>query len=731
MRAITVIFLLLLTITSLRVRAQTICDAAGNVMIYSNYEGGTLNIDVDIDIPNLKIGICTYEIVDVNITGVFAGNVTEVIFAGFNAPSDISGVDPAIVTVYSTTTDNIAITNYLGDELFPGLPPIVNCMAGAEGCGETALGGGNSSPQIVQFFLAEFGPGANFYAHWTDYSVFPGGSFQVSEGGNCCFEDPVTDLNPIYVGGADYNFLPDTTLLCDAEIILDISFYEVVWGDPEWSTGDVGYTVTIDAPGVYTFTVADYCHYDPGSYLLTDTIVIEPCAATIDTAICSGEDYTLPDGTIVTAAGEYEVILIGISGDDSIVITNLTLLPIYAIVINDAICDGLTYILPDGSSTSTAGTYVFNLFTTEGCDSIVTVNLSISTSYSTTINTTICDGDTYTLPDGMIVTAGGIYTSTFTTIAGCDSIITTNLLLNPTYLTLIDTIVCENEIVLLPDGTTSSIPGIYLFNLTTVGGCDSVISFTLNNYAITAITLDVPSNICIESTPILLTASPAGGNFSGSGVTDATFNPAAVGVGGPYVITYTITDINGCTFSSSASINVSQNFANAGNDTTIFDSGVAELNGNAGGNYLWSPASGLTCVDCATTFSDSDTTITYTLFSVDANGCVASDDVIVTVIISNENIFIPNTFTPNGDGINDGFTIFGPGIALIKSFMIFDRWGELIFIAQNAAPTENISTWDGTYKNETANQGVYAYSAQVQLITGRIIQLKGNVTLIR
>lgn len=731
MRTLKLTFLIVLIQCYLQARTQTVCDPAGNVMIYSNYDGGNLNINVDIDIPNLKIGICTYEVVAVNITGAFAGNVTEVIFAGFNAPSSIIGVDPAIVTVYSTTTNNIAITNYLGDELFPGLPPIVNCMAGAEGCGETATGGGNSSPQIVQFFLAEFGPGATFYAHWTNYSAFPGGGFLVSAGGNCCFEDPVTDPNPIYVGGADYNFLPDTTLLCGAAITLDISFYEVVWGAPEWSTGDVGYTINIDAPGVYSFTVADYCHYDPGSYLLTDTIIILPCATTIDTAICDGDSYTLPDGTIVTAAGEYEVTLIGVGGDDSLVITNLTLLPVYAITINDAICDGLVYILPDGSTTTIAGTYIFNLLTVSGCDSIVTVNLNISTSYATTVNATICDGDNYILPDGIIVSIAGTYTSSFTTVAGCDSIITTNISLNPTYLILLDTIVCTNEPVVLPDGIITDIPGIYNFNLTTVVGCDSIIIFTLNNFPTTAITLDIPTIICFESPPIELTASPVGGVFSGSGVTGTVFDPAAVGVGGPYIINYTIVDGNGCINTVPTSIVVTQNFANAGNDTTIFDSGVAELNGNTGGSYTWSPVAGLTCVDCATTFSASDTTITYTLFSIDANGCIASDDVTVNVIISNENVFVPNTFTPNGDGVNDNFTIIGPGIALIKSFMIYDRWGELVFNVQNATPADNISTWDGVYKNNPANQGVYVYTAQVQLITGRVIQLKGNVTLIR
>lgn len=80
-------------------------------MIYSNYDGGTLNINVDQNIPNLKIGICTYEPVQVNISGPFVGNVTQVLYAGFNSnagndhcglgvfPTSISGVNPAITQI--------------------------------------------------------------------------------------------------------------------------------------------------------------------------------------------------------------------------------------------------------------------------------------------------------------------------------------------------------------------------------------------------------------------------------------------------------------------------------------------------------------------------------------------------------------------------------------------------------------------------------------------------------
>jgi hypothetical protein len=65
--------------------AQSVCNQNGNLIIYSNYDGGIVTINVDQNIPNLKIGICTYEPVQVTLTGPFVGNVTQVIYGGFNS----------------------------------------------------------------------------------------------------------------------------------------------------------------------------------------------------------------------------------------------------------------------------------------------------------------------------------------------------------------------------------------------------------------------------------------------------------------------------------------------------------------------------------------------------------------------------------------------------------------------------------------------------------------------
>jgi hypothetical protein len=157
----------------------------------------------------------------------------------------------------------------------------VNCITGAEGeCSTSNNGGGNSAPQIAQFFLAEFGPGVALFGHQVQYECFTG-TFNVSDGGNCCLLETGTPPNPIYAGNATYDFIPWTdTLLCGGPITIDLSFYPVLFQPPTypgyvWSDGTTGPVITITEPGTYSFIVGDYCHYEDGNWL-TDTVVV-PC----------------------------------------------------------------------------------------------------------------------------------------------------------------------------------------------------------------------------------------------------------------------------------------------------------------------------------------------------------------------------------------------------------------------------------------------------------------------
>jgi gliding motility-associated-like protein len=109
--------------------------------------------------------------------------------------------------------------------------------------------------------------------------------------------------------------------------------------------------------------------------------------------------------------------------------------------------------------------------------------------------------------------------------------------------------------------------------------------------------------------------------------------------------------------------------------------------------------------------------------------------VTITVFQSCNNslIYIPNTFTPNGDGKNDAFRIRGEGITQVNYFRIYDRWGKLVYEA-NDVPDPNNAAWNGCLRNDQSkpeNSGVYVYVFEIQCVTGQTLTGKGNLTLIR
>lgn len=169
-----------------------VCNNAGNLIIFSNYDGSRataaarLNIVIDQNIPNIKIGICSYERVTVNISGAFAGNVTAVRYAGFNAmgncncgasagcanTSVITGVPAGIITysVYPAAT--------VSD---PNGNPNIDC---AYQCTSGNQGGCNTASQVVAYFSSVLG--GTFRSHTVQYGCWNGASFNFSTAGNCC-----------------------------------------------------------------------------------------------------------------------------------------------------------------------------------------------------------------------------------------------------------------------------------------------------------------------------------------------------------------------------------------------------------------------------------------------------------------------------------------------------------------------------------------------------------------
>ena len=125
-------------------------------------------------------------------------------------------------------------------------------------------------------------------------------------------------------------------------------------------------------------------------------------------------------------------------------------------------------------------------------------------------------------------------------------------------------------------------------------------------------------------------------------------------------------------------------------------------------------------------------TSVYTITVTNSAGCVAKDDIEVTVDTSNR-VYVPNVFSPNGDGRNDVFIIHGgKEIRSIQSLQIFNRWGNQVFEAQNFLPNDPTRAWDGRSRNGTPyNSAVFVYVAVIEFVDGTVEKLKGDITIMR
>ena len=150
------------------------------------------------------------------------------------------------------------------------------------------------------------------------------------------------------------------------------------------------------------------------------------------------------------------------------------------------------------------------------------------------------------------------------------------------------------------------------------------------------------------------------------------------------------------------------------------------------GTIRWAPADGLSCTDCLWPELLPTEDNTYTLRVVDIYGCSAEASIYIQV--NNEAaIFVPTAFSPNGDYINDRFTVYANTFQVkeIASFKIFDRWGGLLFERKNFPPNDEASGWDGASRGQPLNSGVYVYALEVELLNGGRQVVGGHVVLMR
>jgi gliding motility-associated-like protein len=149
--------------------------------------------------------------------------------------------------------------------------------------------------------------------------------------------------------------------------------------------------------------------------------------------------------------------------------------------------------------------------------------------------------------------------------------------------------------------------------------------------------------------------------------------------------------------------------------------------------YWWYDSNGNLIDTTAQIIVSPDSTTFYVLQQKDFKFDETSDTVFVYVSDCESPLYIPNIFSPNGDGQNDFFYVRGQGIQELKTFVIYNRWGEQVHncSCNTIDHNSNCCGWDGTFRGHNAPEGVYAVFVEALLLNGETVVKRGNVTLVR
>lgn len=443
--------------------------------------------------------------------------------------------------------------------------------------------------------------------------------------------------------------------------------------------------VLSDDPNTFSFE-------DPTVFRIDAEDLVPASLNEISAAICSGEVYTINNVDYNLPGNYTETIPDGaFNGCDSIIELTLDILPDVENPIAIEICTGTSYSI-NNVAYSTAGTHseVVSNGAFNGCDSIIILDLSFSDTLYSEMALSLCSGETFEL-DGTLYTETGIYDIFYpgAALGGCDSLLTLDLFIeNPLVYDLeIQPILCFGEI-------TGAI------QIANVQGGLPPYQYALDN-----------------------------GSFQENGL----FQNLPSGT-----YSLTIQEANGCetVFDSLVVSDQSQELFLFADPSTFAVELGDEIELEAFANFFvdslrWTPTEGLSCDDCLDPrllpLQDGE----YHLIAFDENGCVTDITFKVNVFKSTD-IFMPNVFSPNGDGANDRITLFADNsVEEILEFRIYSRWGEEVFYRANFPPNDLSKGWDGTLKDEAMSPGVFAYYLKARCINGEFFFMKGDILLIK
>jgi Laminin B (Domain IV) len=230
---------------------------------------------------------------------------------------------------------------------------------------------------------------------------------------------------------------------------------------------------TYTQSGVFRDTLKSFTNCD--SIITTNLTVIPPLSNSRTLSICQG-DFIEMGAKRYTQTGIFKDTLNAVSGCDSIVTLNLTVSPVYSKTQSYAVCEG-GFVKVGGKTYNQTGIFADTFKTVNGCDSILITNLTVNKAYKNTQILNICNGD-FIKVGTKNYSKTGIFTDTLKTLAGCDSIVITNLTVK-SFISISQNLdICQGDFIKIGTKTYNQ-TGIFKDTLKSISGCDSVVTTIL------------------------------------------------------------------------------------------------------------------------------------------------------------------------------------------------------------------------------------------------------------
>ena len=282
--------------------------------------------------------------------------------------------------------------------------------------------------------------------------------------------------------------------------------------------------------------------------------------------------------------------------------------------------------------------------------------------------------------------------------------------------------------------------GTYTVTVTDENGCETESSTTIIEPDPIALSvIDIADVLCNGDSTGVITVEAIGGTPPYEFSLDGTNFQSSASLSGIPAGDYSVQvmDSQGCIASADAFVDEPIALVvDAGEDQTIelgYSVDIRAVVSAFPVTFQWTPTDSLSCIDCPNPVAAPSNSTTYLLTVIDDDNCTALDSITITVT-KNRPIYIPNAFSPNDDGVNDYFTIYGgPATQSIINFQVYDRWGAQIFADTNLpmGQDDESAGWDGKINGEVVKPGVYTFFAEVSYIDNVTILYEGDITVVR